>query len=383
MSNIIVIISLLAIAILAYLLLKAREDNARLKEQNRLITEEQNKLRGDSQLVFRDVASQLLNLQAQSLKESNEQRIGEILNPFKDNLDSLKKSIDSYRTQQVSYTAALQQQIKDLSDVNKHIGKEAQELSQALRGNSKTQGDWGELMLKQILDASGLQEGINYVTQPSRNANGSLYQNEEGNRLRPDVIFNLPDHKQLIIDAKVSLTAYADYMAAEHEEERLKALARHIASVKKHVDELAGKEYQRHINGTADFVMMFIPNEPAYLLAMSHDQSLWQHAFKRQVVIVSPTHLISVIKLIEQLWSRDLQTKNALNIADEAGKMYNKLADFVGELQNIEKALANAQKSCEGAWKKLSTGTGNLMKRAEKIKELGAKATKQLPNNPT
>lgn len=141
MSNIIVIISLLVIAILAYLLLKAREDNARLKEQNRLITEEQSKLRGDSQLVFRDVASQLLNLQAQSLKESNEQRIGEILNPFKDNLDSLKKSIDSYRTQQVSYTAALQQQIKDLSDVNKHIGKEAQELSQALRGNSKTQGD--------------------------------------------------------------------------------------------------------------------------------------------------------------------------------------------------------------------------------------------------
>ena len=314
------------------------------------------------------------------MKDANEQRLNDILNPFKNNLDALRATIEAYKSQQGRDTAALQQQIKDLSDVNRSVGKEARELTQALRGDSKVQGDWGELVLKQILDLSGLEEGVNYELQATRDGNGEILKNDQGARLRPDVIFNLPEGKRLVIDSKVSLTAYTDYVNADGEQQRQEALKRHMASVRKHVDELGQKTYQRWVKDSADFVMMFIPNEPAYLLAMSADNDLWAYAFQRQVVIVSPTHLISVVRLIDQLWSRDRQTKNALEIAQEAGKMYDKMAAFVADLQSADKALHSAQKAYDDAWKKLSNGTGNLLGRAQKIKAMGAKATKQLPS---
>ena len=375
------IAALLIIFTLSFFLLKAREENARLKEQNRLVTEAQQRLKEDSKLVFRAVASQLLSEQGRNLKMTHEERLDEILDPFKSNMEKLQRSIDSYRTQQVGYAAALQQQIKDLSDVNRNIGKEAQELTHALRGDSKVQGDWGEMILERILDASGLKEGINYHRQATHNDDGTPLENEHGKRLRPDVIFKLPDGKQVIVDSKVSLTAYSNHLNAGNEPLRTKALQHHIASVKSHIDELAGKDYQRWVENSADFVIMFIPNEPAYLLAMSKDDNLWEYAFKKQVIIVSPTHLIAVIKLINQLWSRERQTKNALKIADEAGKMYNKFADFVNDLQNASKAIENAQKAYDNAWKKLSEGNGNLMSRARKIEDLGAKSSKKLPEN--
>lgn len=377
-----IVLGIAAVAIiitLSFLLLQSREENARLKEQNRMVNEEQQRLRENSKLVFHDVAAQLLSEQQHTMTTTHDEHLNAILNPFKNNLESLQKSIDGYRTQQVSYTAALQQQIKDLSDVNLNIGKEAQQLTQALRGDSKVQGDWGEMVLERILEASGLQEGLNYTRQATRNSDGTPLQNESGGKLRPDVIFKLPDNKHIVIDSKVSLTAYSDYLNASDDDTRQEALKRHTTSVKKHIDELAGKDYQRCVGNSADFALMFIPNEPAYLLAMSEDDSLWEYAFKKQVVIVSPTHLIAVLKLINQLWARERQTKNALKIADEAGKMYNKFADFVSDLQSANKAIDNAQKAYDNAWTKLSKGTGNLMTRAEKIKELGAKASKTLP----
>lgn len=377
-----IVLGIAAVAIiitLSFLLLQSREENARLKEQNRMVNEEQQRLRENSKLVFHDVAAQLLSEQQHTMTTTHDEHLNAILNPFKNNLESLQKSIDGYRTQQVSYTAALQQQIKDLSDVNLNIGKEAQQLTQALRGDSKVQGDWGEMVLERILEASGLQEGLNYTRQATRNSDRTPLQNESGGKLRPDVIFKLPDNKHIVIDSKVSLTAYSDYLNASDDDTRQEALKRHTTSVKKHIDELAGKDYQRCVGNSADFALMFIPNEPAYLLAMSEDDSLWEYAFKKQVVIVSPTHLIAVLKLINQLWARERQTKNALKIADEAGKMYNKFADFVSDLQSANKAIDNAQKAYDNAWTKLSKGTGNLMTRAEKIKELGAKASKTLP----
>ncbi|MDY5018893.1 MAG: DNA recombination protein RmuC, partial [Sodaliphilus sp.] len=281
--------------------------------------------------------------------------------------------------EQVSYAAALKQQIKDLSDMNRNIGQEAKELTLALRGDSKVQGDWGEMVLKQILDMSGLQEGVNYETQMTREADGSVLKGEDGGRLRPDVVFFMPDNKRLVIDSKTSLTAYVEYVNAADEASRAEALRRHLASVRKHVDELANKKYQT-IKDSADFVMMFVPNEPAYMLAMSGDASLWEYAYKRQVVMVSPTHLISVVKLISQLWARDRQSKNAIAIADEAGKMYDKLVGFLADMEQVGKAIDGAQKAHAEALKKLSEGKGNLIGRANKIKDLGAKATKLLPD---
>ncbi len=378
-TTIIVIIAIATILVLGYMLLQAREANARLGQQVRSLSEQQSQLREQSLLVFKDAASQLLAEQGRTLKDANEQRLNDILNPFKNNLDALRATIEAYKTQQGRDTASLQQQIKDLSDVNRSIGKEARSLTEALHGDSKVQGDWGEMVLKQILDLSGLQEGVNYVTQATRDDEGNLIKNEQGARLRPDVVFYMPDKKCLIIDSKVSLTAYVDYVNATTSEAREAALRRHTASVRKHVEELADKAYQRWVKNSADFVMMFIPNEPAYLLAMSADDGLWEYAFKRQVVIVSPTHLISVLRLIDQLWSRDRQAKNAIKIAEEAGKMYDKLAAFVADMQSVNKALGNAQRAYDDAWNKLSAGTGNLLGRAEKIKLMGAKATRQLP----
>ncbi|MCQ2291223.1 MAG: DNA recombination protein RmuC [Muribaculaceae bacterium] len=380
MTGIIIVsvLALAAIVALVMMLLQAREQSARMQEQVRILGEEQQRLKEDSRLVFKDVAQQLLVEQSRSMREANDARMGEIVKPLKENLETLKRSIDGYKMEQVSYAAALKQQIKDLSDMNRNIGQEAKELTLALRGDSKVQGDWGELMLKQILDMSGLQEGVNYETQMTREADGTVLKSEEGSRLRPDVVFVMPDNKRLVIDSKVSLTAYVDYVNADDDTVRNEALKRHIASVKKHVDELAAKKYQQ-IKDSADFVMMFVPNEPAYMLAMSNDALLWEYAYKRQVVMVSPTHLISVVKLISQLWARDRQSKNAIAIADEAGKMYDKLVGFMADMESVGKAIENAQKAHGDALKKLSEGKGNLVGRAQKVKELGAKATKLLP----
>ena len=377
----IIVILLVAVAIIAVLvvmLLHAREQSARMQEQVKILAQDQRRLKEDSRLVFQDVAKELLAEQSRTMRETNELRMSEIVKPLTQNLESLKRSIDGYKTEQVSYAAALKQQIKDLSDMNRNIGQEAKELTLALRGDSKVQGDWGEMMLKQILDMSGLQEGVNYETQMTRETDGTVLKTEDGARMRPDVVFFMPDNKRLIIDAKTSLSAYVDYVNASDDDTRSDALRRHLLSVRKHVDELASKNYQS-IKDSADFVMMFIPNEPAYMLAMSSDASLWEYAYKRQVVMVSPSHLISVVKLISQLWARDNQSKNAIAIAEEAGKMYDKLVGFIADLDAVGKALENAQKAHSDAKKKLFDGRGNLVGRAQKVKELGAKASKLLP----
>ena len=377
----IIVILLVAVAIIAVLvvmLLHAREQSARMQEQVKILAQDQRRLKEDSRLVFQDVAKELLAEQSRTMRETNELRMSEIVKPLTQNLESLKRSIDGYKTEQVSYAAALKQQIKDLSDMNRNIGQEAKELTLALRGDSKVQGDWGEMMLKQILDMSGLQEGVNYETQMTRETDGTVLKTDDGARMRPDVVFFMPDNKRLIIDAKTSLSAYVDYVNATDDDTRSDALRRHLLSVRKHVDELASKNYQS-IKDSADFVMMFIPNEPAYMLAMSSDASLWEYAYKRQVVMVSPSHLISVVKLISQLWARDNQSKNAIAIAEEAGKMYDKLVGFIADLDAVGKALENAQKAHSDAKKKLFDGRGNLVGRAQKVKELGAKASKLLP----
>ena len=354
-----------------------RTENARLAEQLRQQAEERKNLRTESEMVFREIATSIFDEKSRTMRENNRTQLGEILTPFKSDLESLKKTIHDCYTGEVSEVKSLRDSINDLKDLNTTIGREAKELSLALRGNSKVQGDWGEMLLKQLLEKSGLEEGVNYVLQATENEDGTKIKSDEGGQLRPDAIFYLPEGKNLIIDAKVSLTAYTDYVNASAEEQSV-ALEAHLRSVKSHIDELARKEYPKYVKNSADFVMMFVPNEGAYLAALNADRDLWESAYNRHIVIISPTHLISVLKLMYQLWMRDKQTKNALKIADETGKLYDKFANFVGDLEEVGRQIDKASLTYEEAFKKLSTGKGNILSRVESIRELGVKTAKKL-----
>ena len=354
-----------------------RADNARLEEQLRQQAEERKNLRSESERAFREIATSIFDEKSKVMRESNRAQLGEILTPFKSDLENLKKTIHDCYTGEVSEVKSLRDTIKDLQDLNNTIGREAKELTLALKGNSKVQGDWGEMLLKQLLEKSGLEEGVNYVLQATENEDGSKIKGEEGGQVRPDAIFHLPEGKSLIIDSKVSLTAYTDYVNASVEDQPA-MLALHLRSIKNHVDELARKEYPKYVKNSADFVMMFVPNEGAYLAALNADKDLWANAYDRHVVIISPTHLISVLKLMYQLWMRDKQTKNALKIADETGKLYDKFVGFVDDLEEVGKHLDKASAVYGEAHKKLSSGKGNILSRVENIKELGIKANKRL-----
>ena len=354
-----------------------RTENARLDEQLRQQAEERKNLRTESERVFREIATSIFDEKSRVMRENNNTQLGEILNPFKVDLENLKKTIHDCYTGEVSEVKSLRDTIKDLQDLNNTIGREAKELTLALKGNSKVQGDWGEMLLKQLLEKSGLEEGVNYVLQATENEDGTKIKSEEGGQLRPDAIFYLPDGKNLIIDSKVSLTAYTDYVNASAEEQSV-ALAAHLRSIKSHIDELARKEYPKYVKNSADFVMMFVPNEGAYLAALDADKDLWESAYNRHIVIISPTHLIAVLKLMYQLWMRDKQTKNALKIADETGKLYDKFVGFVGDLEEIGLHIDKASAVYEKAHNKLSSGKGNLLSRVEGIKDLGVKTAKRL-----
>ena len=354
-----------------------RTENARLDEQLRQQSEERKALRAESEMIFREIANTIFDEKSKVMRENNRTQLGDILTPFKSDLEHLKKTINDCYIGEMSEVKSLKEQVKDLTDLNNTIGREAKELTMALKGNSKVQGDWGEMLLKQLLEKSGLEEGVNYVLQATENEDGSKIKSEEGGQLRPDAIFNLPEGKSLIIDSKVSLTAYTDYINASVEEQPAK-LAAHLRSVKLHIDELARKEYPKYVKNSADFVMMFVPNEGAYLAALNADKDLWESAYNRHIVIISPTHLISVLKLMYQLWIRDKQTKNALKIADETGKLYDKFVGFVSDLEEVGKHIDKASAVYEEAHKKLSSGKGNLLSRVEGIKELGIKTSKQL-----
>ena len=354
-----------------------RTENARLDEQLRQQAEERKNLRAESERAFREIATTIFDEKSKAMNENNRTQLGDILTPFKSDLDNLKKTINDCYIGEMSEVKSLKEQVKDLTDLNTTIGREAKELTLALKGNSKVQGDWGEMLLKQLLEKSGLEEGVNYVLQATENEDGTKIKSEEGGQLRPDAIFYLPEGKSLIIDSKVSLTAYTDYINASVEEQPA-MLAAHVRSLKSHIDELARKEYPKYVKNSADFVMMFVPNEGAYLAALNADKDLWESAYNRHIVIISPTHLISVLKLMYQLWMRDKQTKNALKIADETGKLYDKFVNFVGDLEDIGKHLDKATAVYDEAFKKFSTGRGNILSRVENIRELGVTTAKKL-----
>lgn len=364
----------------------AREENSslttRIELLNSQIEKSEEQRREQEELLenrFKNLANDILRQNTADLKTQNEEKLREILNPLRTNIDEFRKSVSDAYSNEARERFSLSERIKDLVDLNQSISRQARELSEALRGDSKVQGDWGEMVLESILEKSGLIKGEEYFTQASTDADGNTLRNEDGSLLRPDVVVRYPDGRFVVIDSKVSLTAFVDYANADNEELRQGAAMRHVRSVRKHIDELARKRYQEYVgDAKLDFVMMFIPNEPAYIAAMRLDQSIWQEAYDRNVLIVSPTHLVSGLKLIAQLWSRDRHTKNAITIAEEAGKMLDKFADFTKDMEKIEKALGSTRKAYDDAMTKLTAGTGNLITRAGNLQKLGVKASKQL-----
>lgn len=364
---------------------EARIENARLKEKIGNVEAFNNSVREETKAQFKSLAADIFSSQSEKFKEANETRLSEILNPLKEDIKDFKRRVDDTYMNSSKERTLLGEQMKRLMELNMSIGKEARDLTEALSGNTKVQGDWGEMVLETILVKSGLVEGENYFVQRTKNDDGTQIKNDDNGRLRPDVVVALPDKKCIVIDSKVSLTAYVNYINADNEDDRQRFGKAHLLSVRSHLKELETKRYQDFVgvgnDDRIDYVLMFIPNEHAYMAAMTLDNNLWMEAYEKRVVIISPAHVISTLRLIVQLWTRDKQTKNALKIAEEGGKLYDKFVGFVNDMQTIEQSLGKASEAYASAMSKLHTGRGCIVSKVENLKKLGAKTSKTLPSD--
>lgn len=364
---------------------EARIENARLKEKIGNVEAFNNSVREETKAQFKSLAADIFSSQSEKFKEANETRLSEILNPLKEDIKDFKRRVDDTYMNSSKERTLLGEQMKRLMELNVSIGKEARDLTEALSGNTKVQGDWGEMVLETILVKSGLVEGENYFVQRTKNDDGTQIKNDDNGRLRPDVVVALPDKKCIVIDSKVSLTAYVNYINADNEDDRQRFGKAHLLSVRSHLKELETKRYQDFVgvgnDDRIDYVLMFIPNEHAYMAAMTLDNNLWMEAYEKRVVIISPAHVISTLRLIAQLWTRDKQTKNALKIAEEGGKLYDKFVGFVNDMQTLEQSLGKASEAYASAMSKLHTGRGCIVSKVENLKKLGAKTSKTLPSD--
>ena len=357
----------------------AREEQmARVKAETELEAERRSiadKVRSQEELQqslkeqFRTLAGDVLGEQSRRFKEENRESMDIILKPFKDNISEFRSRVDAIFTQQTEQSGALKNELQRLMELNKQITTETTNLTNALKGNSKVQGDWGEMILESILDNSNLIRGVHYQTQLN-------VKDEAGNNLRPDVVLNLPNNKQVIIDSKVSLTAYVNYVSAESEAERRAAMTAHVASVRQHVKELGAKSYQQLLN-SPDFVIMFIPNEPAFLDALKEDNTIWNDAYEKKVIISSPTNLFALLKIVDDLWRRDEQNKNHENIIKLGVTLYDQLVAFSTTLEGVGTSLEQAQAKYDEAYKRLHTGNNNIVRVGEKLRKMGLPTTKK------
>ena len=352
--------------------LAARDEAlARQKEELTALQERQ-------RVEFKNLAAEILEEKSNQFKQTNSESLELLLKPFRDNIEGFRKKVEEVYEKEAQQRFSLKEEIRHLNEMNLRMSQEANNLTAALKGNSKVQGDWGEMILETILDSSNLIKGVHYQTQEN------IKDNETGANLRPDVILNLPEGKQIVIDSKVSLTAYVTYSETDAPEAQQRAVKEHVRSVRSHIAELAGKSYQTLLNGqnksvSPDFVIMFIPNEPAFLLAMQQDSALWSDAYNRKVIISSPTNLFALLKIVDDLWKRDGQSKNALAIATEGANLYDKFVGFSETLLDLGRSLGAATGKYEQAMNQLKTGRGNLIRRAERLRELQVKASKSLP----
>ncbi len=324
---------------------------------------------------FENLSAKILDEKSKKFTEQNRTNLDVILTPLREKIKEFEQKVDqSYKTESAERNS-LKGEIKNLIELNKQISEEASNLARALKGDSKKQGNWGEIILERILERSGLVKGSEYEVQFSTS-------NEEGQRIQPDVIINLPDNKHIIIDAKVSLLAYENFVNAADEEERERFLKDHINSVRSHIRILGEKNYfsSREIN-TPDFVLIFMPIEPSFGIAVQADAELFNYAWDRKIVLVSPSTLLATLKTISAIWKQEKQTRNAMEIARVGGALYDKFSNFLRDMDNVSDKIRAAQKSHDEAMLKLRTGSGNIIRKVEELKKLGAKATKELPQD--
>ena len=354
------------------------EQMARLKAETELAAEQRlmaEKIRSQEEVEqtmreqFKALAGDVLGEQSRRFKEENRESMDLILKPFKDNIVEFRTRVESIFTHQNEQSGVLKNELQRLMELNVQITTETTNLTNALRGNSKVQGDWGEVILETILDSSSLIRGVHYQTQQN-------VKDEAGNNLRPDVVLYLPNNKQIIIDSKVSLTAYVNYVSAQTEAERRVAMAAHLASVRQHVKELSAKKYQQLMQ-SPDFVVMFVPNEPAFLDALKEDHTIWSDAYDKKVVVSSPTNLFALLKLVDDLWRRDDQNKNQENIIKFGVTLYEQLVAFTSALEGVGAGLDQARTKYDEAFKRLSTGNNNIIRVGEKLRKLGLPTTKR------
>lgn len=352
------------------------QEREEIREQQRAAAEQQKseteQMQKTMQEQFRNLANDILEEKSRLFRQTNSESIEQLLKPFRENIADFKLRVETIHRDDVERHGALKNELKNLMELNRRITDETNNLTEAIRGNSKVQGDMGEMILTTILDHSNLIKGEHYVVQAN-------IKDEEGNNLRPDVILNLPEGKRVIIDSKVSLTAYLDYTRAETAVERTAAMARHIESIRQHIKELSRKEYQRLLDCTPDFVLMFIPIESAFLEAMRECRDdLWLEAYNRKVILSSPTNLFAMLKLVDDLWQRDNRNRNTERIAQLGVKLYDQFVKFVAAMDGVGKGIGEAQRSYDEAYKRLTSGNDNLVRNSERLRQYGIKAKQTL-----
>jgi DNA recombination protein RmuC len=323
---------------------------------------------------FKLLASEILEEKTQRFTEHNQSQIGQLLNPLRERLGEFQKKVEDSYGQEARERHALREELKRLAEMNTRLGHEAESLTRALKGERKTQGMWGEMILETVLESSGLRKGFEYDTQVSL-ANA-------GSRVQPDALIYLPENRVVIVDAKVSLSAYESSVNAEDAGEKARHLKDHITALRTHIAGLSDKAYESIPDlRTLDFVLLFVPIEPALMLAMEHDKTLFQEALKRNIVLVSPTTLLAVLRTIAHLWRQEQQNQNAQEIARQAGDLYDKLVGFIEDMQTLGGRIEQTSKSYEAAFNKLSSGRGNVLSRAQKLHRLGVQSSKNLPES--
>lgn len=318
---------------------------------------------------FRNLATEILGEQSRQFKATNKESLDVLLKPFKENIAEFRERVERIYSYENEQRGALKNELRNLMELNRRITTETTNLTNALKGNSKVQGDWGEMLLDTILEGSSLIKGIHYETQYN-------IRDAEGRNLRPDVVLHLPEKKRIVIDSKVSLTAFVEYTAAEDAAERRRLLAAHVASMRQHVRELGAKEYQRLLD-SPDFVIMFIPNEPAFLEALRADRDIWTDAYDRKVVISSPTNLFALLKLVADLWKYADQDRNTKEIATCGLKLYEQLVAFTSSLEGVGTALGKARDAYDDAYKRLCQGNDNIVRVGERLKRTARLETRR------